>query len=79
MVRRLRVEFPEYERAISYQDTEVHMGTIYKAAGWTPAHHAKPRQRDRTGFRAGTRRMYRWNLNGDSPDGAGKVRWERFL
>jgi hypothetical protein len=23
---------------ISYQDLDVHTGTIYKAAGWTPAH-----------------------------------------
>jgi hypothetical protein len=26
--------WPEVERAISYQDTEVHKGTIYAAAGW---------------------------------------------
>lgn len=27
-------EFPEIVKLISYQDTEVHQGTIYKAAGW---------------------------------------------
>lgn len=27
-------EFPEIVRLISYQDTDVHTGTIYKAAGW---------------------------------------------
>jgi hypothetical protein len=27
--------FPNVSRLISYQDTEVHQGTIYKAAGWT--------------------------------------------
>jgi hypothetical protein len=79
MVKRLRVEFPDYERAISYQDLAVHTGTIYKAAGWTLAYVSRPRQRDRTGQRAGTRRMYRWNLNGDDPDGAGKARWECTL
>jgi hypothetical protein len=26
--------FPNVTRLISYQDTEVHQGTIYKAAGW---------------------------------------------
>lgn len=26
--------FPNITRLISYQDTEVHLGTIYKAAGW---------------------------------------------
>jgi hypothetical protein len=76
MVKRLRVEFPQYERAISYQDLAVHQGTIYKAAGWTLAYTSKPRQRDRTGTRAGTKRMYRWNLNGAEPDNAGKARWE---
>jgi len=36
MVRLIRKERPELTRLISYQDTEVHTGTIYKAAGWTP-------------------------------------------
>ena len=26
---------PEIVKLISYQDTEVHQGTIYKAGGWT--------------------------------------------
>jgi len=36
-VMRLDVKkrFPDITRLISYQDTEVHQGTIYKAAGWT--------------------------------------------
>lgn len=34
MVKRIRVELPTIERLISYQDTEVHTGTIYKAANW---------------------------------------------
>lgn len=70
---------PERERLISYQDTGVHTGTIYKAAGWEPAHHAKPRSRDRSKPRVGTRRDYRSNLNGSEPDGAGKIRWEKSL
>jgi hypothetical protein len=37
MVKLLRKERPELEKLISYQDTEVHKGTIYKAAGWTAA------------------------------------------
>lgn len=79
MVKRLRVEFPAYERAISYQDRQVHTGTIYRAAGWDAAHVSMPRVRDRSGQRTGTRRMYRWNLNGVEADAAGKVRWERQL
>lgn len=33
LVRRLR---PHVVRLISYQDTEVHTGAIYRAAGWVP-------------------------------------------
>ena len=32
MVKRIKKEFPDIVRLISYQDTEVHKGTIYKAA-----------------------------------------------
>ena len=35
MVRDIRKRFPNVPRLISYQDQEVHTGTIYKAAGWT--------------------------------------------
>lgn len=70
---------PERERLLSYQDKDVHTGTIYKAAGWHVAAVAKPRQRDRSKPRKGTRRDYRSNLNGTNPDGAGKNRWEIAL
>jgi hypothetical protein len=63
-------------RLISYQDTDVHTGTIYRAAGWEIGAVAKPRTRDRSKLRVGTRRSYRSNLNGLAPDAAGKVRWE---
>jgi hypothetical protein len=37
VMRRLILKFkPQVTRLISYQDTEVHSGTIYKAAGWYP-------------------------------------------
>lgn len=36
MTRDIRRRFPHVVRLISYQDTAVHSGTIYKAAGWTP-------------------------------------------
>jgi hypothetical protein len=35
MVRLIRKSKPQIERLVSYQDTEVHAGCIYKAAGWT--------------------------------------------
>lgn len=37
--------FPEVVRLISYQDLEVHKGTIYKASGWKQAENFKPRAR----------------------------------
>lgn len=36
MIRLLKRDHPELTRIISYQDTEVHKGTIYKASGWSP-------------------------------------------
>ena len=76
MVRWFRRECPERERCISYQDTEVHHGTIYKAANWQIAHVGKKRYRDRSKPRVGTSRMYRSNINTDDVDAAAKVRWE---
>jgi hypothetical protein len=35
MKKDIKKRFPELIRLISYQDTEVHFGTIYKASGWT--------------------------------------------
>lgn len=37
MQRDILARFPDVIRLISYQDTEVHIGTIYKAANWTLA------------------------------------------
>lgn len=63
-------------KLISYQDEDVHTGTIYRAAGWAPAWRTKARVRDRSKPRVGTHRAYRSNLNGTSPDASGKTRWE---
>lgn len=75
MVRWFRVNAPERERCISYQDTAVHAGTMYRAAGWKRDAVAKFRVRDRSGNRAGTGRKYRASINGEAPDAAEKVRW----
>jgi hypothetical protein len=37
MTKLVQRKFPEIRRLISYQDTEVHKGTIYKASGWKRA------------------------------------------
>ena len=79
MVRFLKVHHPDRETAMSYQDTAVHHGTIYKAAGWTATYTSKPRIRDRSGNRVGTVRKYRSNLNGIDTDASAKTRWEISL
>ena len=34
MVRLIRTKFPDIKKLVSYQDTDVHNGTIYKAGNW---------------------------------------------
>ncbi len=34
MKRDIKKRFPDLVKLVSYQDTEVHLGTIYKSAGW---------------------------------------------
>ena len=34
MIKNIKKEIPEIKKLISYQDTEVHYGTIYKASNW---------------------------------------------
>lgn len=69
----------EHERALSYQDSEVHRGTIYKACGWTIAAVSKRRTRDRSKPRVGTNRAYRADANGVAIASAEKIRWEKSL
>lgn len=35
MLMRIKKDLPRIKKVISYQDTAVHVGTIYKASGWT--------------------------------------------
>lgn len=79
MARWFKQHHPHRERMLSYQDTAVHSGCIYKAAGWTAAYISKPRIRDRSKPRVGTQRMYRSNINGVETDASAKVRWEKTL
>lgn len=41
MVKMIKVMFPKVNRLISYQDTSVHNGTIYKASGWVATSRTK--------------------------------------
>lgn len=36
MVKDIHTLFPEVTRLVSYQDTDIHSGTIYKASNWIP-------------------------------------------
>lgn len=71
MVKLLRKERPELEKLISYQDAEVHKGTIYKAAGWTAAAVCKGHSWT-WGKETGRKRAKEQSL-------ADKVRWELQL
>lgn len=73
MVRYFRSRFPKHERLISYQDTEVHQGTIYRAAGWTDGHRTRQGDTWQTGNRG------RVNQNGSNTIASVKVRWEKRI
>ena len=75
MVRWFKANQPECGHLISYQDTAVHSGTIYKAANWSAEATQKTRVRDRSKPRAGTDRLYRSSINGTDADCSEKVRW----
>ena len=68
MVKHIRKKFPEITRLISYQDTFIHAGTIYKASNWK---------------QAGTTKFITWENRNKThnPDQtiADKIRWEYQL
>lgn len=72
MARMIRRHRPGIERLISYQDTEVHTGAIYKAAGWQCV--TKPR-------RGGTDGGWtnRTRVRPPSQSTAKKQRWEKVM
>jgi len=68
MVKMVRKKFPDIKRLISYQDTTIHSGTIYKASNWKEA--------KKTGFMSWTteNRKRRPDQSKSS-----KIRWEKKL
>lgn len=64
MVNAIKIKFPEIKKLISYQDTKVHNGTIYKAANWIVD---------------GETQLIDWNVNGRKRNilqsDADKIRW----
>lgn len=67
----IRKERPETRSLISYQDTEVHRGTIYRAAGWQPTSTSK--EDDRGWVERHPRRSSVHQTT------SAKVRWEKSL
>ncbi len=66
MRKDIKKRFPEIIRLISYQDTEAHLGTIYKASGWHIASEGKT-------FTDWTTDSRKRNL---AQSEAPKIRWE---
>lgn len=74
MRRDIMRRWPEITRLVSYQDTSVHDGTIYKAAGWSPVDpnaNRKCRSHDWSITRKRNRRASSEDVN--------KIRWERVV
>ena len=67
MTNLIRKRYPSVNRLISYQATEHHRGTIYKAAGWTPV-----AESDYTVWHEGRNRA-------EAQTKSSKVRWEKAL
>lgn len=70
MAKLLAKKRPEVPRFISYQDADVHTGSIYRAAGWTPA-------------AVSARRVSPWNnrtrRRPAAQSAAPKHRWDKVL
>lgn len=69
VMRLLIAKYGLFSRLISYQDTEAHTGTIYKAAGWHPASHNNAMDYSHGGQRSRPKQKHM----------AAKVRWEYTL
>ena len=67
MARDIARRRPSVHRLVSYQDCEVHAGTIYKATGWMPIRTRAGGDWNHKGRRRFARRIKR------------KVRWELFI
>ena len=77
MVRIIKKQFPHITKLISYQDCEIHKGTIYKAAGWIIGYHHSGGTwcRPNSHNKSGTPRNRPDLNNATSP----KIRWEKAI
>jgi len=67
MIKQIKLKLPKIKRLISYQDTEIHKGTIYKASNWEVANITKYVPWDKSRQR------------NKSQSTADKIRWEYKL
>ncbi len=72
MAMQIRREMPNVSKLISYQDTAVHKGTIYKAAGWQPVERPE-------GWGKGWGKGWQSRDRNKEQTLADKVRWEYAL
>lgn len=75
MAKKIRITKTNIKKLISYQDTEVHKGTIYKASGWFCA--GKTHQGGKCGWNNNVR--FRKEVNGKAPLESVKHRWELVI
>ena len=69
MVKDIKERFDDIDTLISYQDTEVHLGTIYKASNWKAA----PQQTKIQDWNTDKRKRNKLQST------ANKIRWEYQL
>jgi hypothetical protein len=67
MTKQIKKLLPSIKRLISYQDTDVHHGTIYKAGNWIPVSVVEYRPWNKT------------RLRNNEQSNASKIRWEYSL
>ena len=71
MTKMIQEKYPEIVKLISYQDTAVHTGTIYKASGWKAEGFRKAGEWDTN------KRPYKSHVKSQAT--GDKVRWEKDL
>ena len=71
MTKEIKNQFPKIWKLISYQDTEVHSGTIYKASNWVSAN-ISSKSNWLVGRKDG---IHRNNYQASGP----KIRWEKQI
>ena len=75
MTKEIKRRLPHIQKLISYQDTEVHTGTIYKASGWNIGRTSTTKECRWLSDDTRTKNLRRNALQTNAP----KIRWEKDL